>query len=448
MWWWVAAALAVPNLVVISLDTTRADALSCYGLPPGLRAGPDITPELDSVAAAGVRFEAAWASAPSTLSSHATMFTGLDPHEHGVVRNGFPLPQGIPTLAERLHAAGWDTIAVVGGAPLEGAMGLDRGFVVYDDRLPALQGLSYQDRASGVVDRALLHVERRDPGRALFLFVHAFDPHAPYDPVGPRHWSAPSGGGPLDSADAPMAELVAAIEAGRAEPEDVAAVVGRYAAEVHAVDAQVGRLLASLQARAVLDEAIVVVTADHGEVLAEHPLYAFSHGTDVTAGALRVPLIVRGYGLPVAAGRVVRSQVGLVGLAPTLEALLGLTPQLERPGRRFDALVRAGPVWDSDGWPERPTRSVFLEATRPRSKERTDGWNNLDFHRGVLAGGYAVRAAPVFDEPVVEGDLPPGIASLLAGLLQRWDGTAPDARAEPPLAPATERALRELGYLE
>ncbi len=376
------------------------------------------------------------------------MFTGLDPHGHTVVRNGYPVPAVLETLAERLSEEGWHTVAAVGGAPLEAAMGLDQGFAVYDDALPSLDGLAYQDRADGVVSRALSHVHGRPPDKPLFLFVHLFDPHAPYAPEGANPWLPDGYAGPYVDPYASQVDLVAAIEAGTEDADDLAAVVGRYVAEVHAADAAVGRLLSGLEGAGLMDETLVVVTADHGEVLGEHPLYALSHGSDVTDGALRVPLLVAGRGLPVARGAVVRSQVGLVGLAGTLEALVGLEPRLGEPRQRFERLVRAGPYVDEDGWPERPTRPLFLEATRPRARERVDGWNNLDFHRGVVMGDSVVRAAPVFGEPPAVESGPLGLGALLAALVARWDGQAPDHREEPPLAPAMERALRALGYLD
>ena len=123
-----------PNIVLVTLDTTRADAISCYGVAPGpYRQDTLTTPVLDAVAADGVRFVRFMAHAPSTLSSHATLLTGLDPHGHEVVRNGYPLDPAHPSLAVRLAEQGWDTIAVLGASALERAMGLDRGFRIYDD---------------------------------------------------------------------------------------------------------------------------------------------------------------------------------------------------------------------------------------------------------------------------------------------------------------------------
>lgn len=439
------AAWAAPNVVLVSLDTTRADALSCAGLPPGaVHAGLPTTPNLDALAAGGVRFTSAWTHAPTTLSAHASLFTGLDPHGHAVVRNGFPLDPSLPLLAEHLRDGGWDTVAVIGAAALERSMGLDRGFRVYDDDTPELQGLMYQDRAEGVVTRALAHADAAT--EPLFLFAHFFDAHSPY--AAPEAWRSrflpPGYTGPYADPAAPLKPLVEAHLAGTADPADLAAVTGHYLAEVAYVDDQVGRLLHGLRGRGLLDDAIVVVVGDHGEVLSEDAAYAWSHGSDIGAGAMQIPLLVHGAG--VARRAVVRSQVALSDLAPTLLELVG-QPGL---GTGFAHLVRPGPVWDADGWPERPTRTVFMEATRPRSLEPEVGWNNLRLQRGVRAGGFHAVGTPAYDEPLELSAAGRGGALALpwlAALVQRWDAAAPERREED-MAPATRRALEALGYLD
>jgi arylsulfatase A-like enzyme len=189
----------------------------------------------------------------------------------------------------------------------------------------------------------------------------------------------------------------------------------------------------------------VVVTADHGETLAETPDHAWSHGYGVDEGALRIPLIMRAHGITLGGPGVVRRQAGMASLAPTLEGLLGLPRTLGKAPDLLD-LTRTGPVWDEDGWPRRPTRTVFHEATQPGHKEHTKGWNNLYFRRAVRAGG-AVAARALFQASSVrmvrgaEGWLP-----LLTRLLRAWDAAAPAFRAAN-LDDATRRALQALGYL-
>lgn len=440
-----AAAAELPDLVLISLDTTRADALSCMGPPPDLGRDPGpVTPTLDALAAEGLRFESFYTHAPTTLNAHSSMMSGRDPHGHAVPRNGFPLPESLPTLAQRLQREGYDTLAVVGAKALEAKMGLDRGFRVYDDETPQRHGLMYQRRADAVVERALELVAGRRAERPLFLFVHLYDPHGPYEapqPFGER-FVDPDYAGPRGSGRPVLAPVKRALRRGEPAAEAVAYLAARYLGEVAYADHHVGLLLEGLRGEGLLDRALVVVTADHGEVLSEIPEFAYSHGSDVSEGSMHIPLILWGQGVPLRRG-VVQRQAELAGLAPTIERLLGLEPSL---GQDFWQLVRPGPVLDADGWPERPTRTVFMEATRPRQRESVSAWNNLPFARGVRAGGLVLRAAPVYDVPPALPDAS-ALAPVLAGMLARWDLEAPPPRVEQ-LSADTRRALEALGYLE
>ena len=194
---------------------------------------------------------------------------------------------------------------------------------------------------------------------------------------------------------------------------------------------------------------MLVVTADHGENLTDFPFFAYSHGSDVGFGAMHIPLVMRGYGLPIAQRAVVKRQAAMSGLATTLEAALGLEPSL--PGHGFWDLIRPGPVWDEDGWPERATRPAYLEATRPRSLEPETGWNNLIYFRGVWSGGWGVFGAPVYSldydfyEQVTDRNV--DILPVLKSQIARWDAKVP-GRQEADDAPATKRALQALGYLD
>lgn len=443
------AVAGSPNVVLITLDTTRADALHCdvnAAWPLQIT-----TPTLCGLAADGLSFARFYSHAPTTLSAHASLMTGRDPHEHGVPRNGFPVAGSVPTLAERFGASGYDTLAVVGATPLEQAMGLHRGFRVYDDDLSELVGQVFQRRADAVTDRALKLVDERSSSRApMFLFVHYFDAHAPYDAPEPfRERFVPAGVGEPPDVAAGQAHR-AAID-GDLSPSVGAYFDALYLGEIAYVDNQLERLLSGLAARGALDDALVVITADHGESLSRDGIYAYSHGSSVGAEVLRVPLIMRAFGdVPIAqGGRVVHRQAPMSHLASTLEVLVGLQPTF---GPDIYAMVRPGPVDDTDGWPSHATWPVHLEATRPRGCEGATAWNNLLMPRGVLAGGYAMTASPCFDRPWAHdtgfgfADAGP-LASTLTELARAWDAAAPAHRVES-LAPATRRALEALGYLE
>jgi arylsulfatase A-like enzyme len=459
---WVALMLAVwagspgvahaappqPHIVLISLDTTRADALSCYGQPAEIRRRlPPWTPNIDALAAQGLRFERFYAHAPTTLNSHSSMLTGLDPHQHGVPRNGYPLPDGVPTLSSRLGEAGYQTIGVVGASALAADMGVGRGFDVWDDRVDRQPAKQFEDLAEGVVDRALEDLDAADPDRPLFLFVHMFDAHAPYD--APRGWrehvADSSYKGPFQRVPSLIEAYHRRDQAGRVTAADADYVASRYLSEVAYMDDQVGRLLTELRNRGYLEQAVVVVTADHGESLTELAGFTWSHGYDVSDGSLRVPLIVRAYGVALGGPAVVRRQAGMASLAPTLERIAGLPRTLGTHPDLWDH-VRPGPVWDFDGWPSRPTHTVPHEATRPHVLEAPSGWNNLAFRRAIRAGGAVARSGLRGRQPLQVTDGPAGLLPVLAELVRLWDAAAPPRR-EDTMTDATRAALEALGYL-
>jgi choline-sulfatase len=271
------------NLLLVTLDTVRADHLGCYGYAAAE------TPALDRLAAAGVRFAHASAPAPLTLPSHTTLLTGLLPPHHGARNNGVRgLAGGTPTLATLLAGAGYRTAAFVAAFVLDHRFGLERGFEVYDDEIerPANSTWLLEAERPGdqVVDRALAWLEREDP-RPFFLWVHLYDAHAPYNPPSPYRERHP--GRPYDGA-------------------------------IAFADAQVGRLIASLERRGLAAGTVVAVVADHGESLGEHG--ELTHGLLLYEPALAVPLLLRAPGL---GARSVATPVSTVDLAPTLAGLLG-----------------------------------------------------------------------------------------------------------------------------
>ena len=293
-----------PSILLISIDTTRADHLGCYGRQPSP------TPHIDRWADEGVVFERALTPIPITLPAHTTLLTGTLPWRHGVRDNGvYRVPPDLPTLAETLAEAGYDTAAVVGAAVLDRQYGLDRGFGTYDDVKTAGGGLAIAERrAEQVTDAALARAEHLRP--PFLLFVHYFDPHAAYDPP------------------------AAFAERYRGEP---------YVGEIASVDAEVGRLGESLEARGLLGNAVVVVVSDHGESLGEHG--EATHGVFLYQSTLHVPLVVRAPGWP--RGRRVSGTVSLADVAPTLLDLAGLPALEHADGRSLQAAVdgEADPRW-------------------------------------------------------------------------------------------------------
>jgi len=387
---------------LVTIDTLRADRVGSYG------AVHAHTPVLDTIAASGVRFELAISPAPLTLPAHTSLMTALDPPSHGVRHNSiYRLGDGIPTLAERLHEAGYRTGAVVGAVVLDGRFGLNRGFDHYDDAIAgeASATVGYSERrADAVVDRAVAWVETA-PER-FFLWVHFYDPHADYAP--------PPGFASAFASDP-------------------------YAGEIAFVDAQLGRLLAALAERGPVEETLLVVTSDHGESLGEHG--ESTHAYTLYDATQRVPLLMRGSGLP--QGRVVRDLVGLVDVAPTLLALVGAPPLEATDGVDLATAIKGRASADRRIYSE--TMATFLDyAWSPLWAVRTAHHRYVRAPRAEL---YDLRD-DIGEERNLASDRPKLAAELEAWLSSRARvAPATGARLHRPLDDSERDQLRSLGYV-
>ncbi len=300
------------NVLLISLDTTRADRLGCYGYPNAL------TPALDALAAGGTLFEQAFTSCPQTLPAHASIFTGLEPPEHGMRVNGRDrLEATVPTLAETLATNGYRTAGFVAAFVLNSKFGLGRGFQTYDEDLTGAvtqevhEPLSVYRPGNVVTDAALAWLEHAtvEPSPVggtsahapppFFCWVHLFDPHYP------DHAHTGLAGTPFEG-------------------------VASYDAEVAFMDRQVGRLTAFLRQHDLVDRTLVIAVADHGEGLGDHG--ELEHGYLLNDEVLRVPLIVSLPGV-VRAGARVSAVVSLADLFPTVLDLVGLAAGIPGAGR-------------------------------------------------------------------------------------------------------------------
>lgn len=379
------------SLVLLTLDTTRADRLGSYG-HRGAR-----TPVLDRLATRGVRYAHAWAPTPLTLPSHATLLTGLAPPEHGLRDNGTAvLPATLPTLATVLAARGYATGAFVSSRVLDARFGLGRGFAVYDDRMAAerVGEYGYPERsAAAVTNAAMKWLAGIGAARPFFLWVHYYDPHAPYEPL----------------------------------PEF--AHLDPYDAELAAVDREIGRLLAALPGG---DRGrLVAAVGDHGESLGEHG--ERSHGLFLYRSALEVPLIVAAPGAT--APSVVARPVATQDLPGHLLGLLGV-----EAGALPDALRRRLGGRDS----------IYGETWMPLTAY---GWSPL---RALTAGRYRYIAAPrpeIFDVAADPGETrnlaasPPSAARGLPRELARLERGWRKVEAAPaPRDAELAAALESLGY--
>lgn len=363
-----------PNLLVVTLDTTRADRIGAYGGPAGA------TPTLDRLAREGTVFTRAYTVTPLTIPTHATLHTGLLPPRHGVRDNGDHfLGPGFDTVAERLQGAGYATMASVGAEVTSRHWGFDQGFDAYHDDM----GVPRRDRnrwaierpGRAVVDDALGWLDEQDGEQPWFGWVHLFDAHHPYEP----------------------------------EPEFAERYPSRpYLAEISGADAQVGRLIAALAARGDLDHTWVVVLADHGEGMGEHG--EMLHGTLLYDTTTRIPLIMRPpagqavlptVGFPVSTADVGPTLLDAAGIAAS-DGLDGIS--LRRwvsptgapvPAFRTDRAVYVESLyaWHHYGWA--PQRAVvdplfkLVDGARPELYGRQDAEEveNLAALQGTVVTG-------------------------------------------------------------
>ncbi len=292
-----------PNIILISLDTTRADYLSLYGYER------NTTPNLDRLASRAVVFENARTVVPLTGPSHASVFTSLFPHQHGAFRNGIPLMEDWTTITDLLLRQGYDTAAFVSGWTMRKKIcGLHHGFRHYDDTFTNRYKFVNRERyAEETTDAVEAFLGKQPLDSPLFLFVHYFDPHDPYR----RHR------GIFETF------LQNANKQDQAVSRNVMKKRLAYASEIAYMDHQLGRLLGLLQAKGLLDHAVVIIFSDHGESLDEHDYWG--HGRRVYEQTLHVPLLLYAPAWFPEEKRI-SGPVTTLDILPTLLSLLGIQP--------------------------------------------------------------------------------------------------------------------------
>ena len=386
------------NLLVITIDTLRADRVGAYGY----RAAR--TPHLDRLASEGVVFEDAIAQVPVTLPSHASLFTGLVPPTHGVRDNTyFRLDPEARTLAEVLKAKGYETAAFVSAFVLDSSFGLEQGFDVYDDEVAgeADTAGTIAERRGELVTRSFVSwLEKRSSDRPFFAWLHYFDPHLPYAPPSPY----PAG----------------------------------YDGEISYVDAQVGRVLETLEARGLGKDALVVLTSDHGESLGEHG--EKSHGFFVYDATLRVPLILKSAAsLP--AGERIAAPVSTIDIFPTvLEALEVPVPE-EAQGRSLLSLVRGEAAELPPAYAECYVSELNF-GWAPLVALREGGYKYIEAPRPEL---YDLRADPGETKNLFGAD-PERATRMRSRLAEQVEAFADSFSSRNQPDPETVARLRSLGY--
>jgi len=403
-----AGVLRGANVLLVTIDTLRADRVGAYGSPLG------ITPTLDRFAAEGVRYEMARAHVPLTLPSHATIMTGRYPFANGVRDNGsFRLDASHPTLAGTLKQAGYSTAAFVGAFVLDGRFGLNAGFDLYDDRMRGSgSNLEVVQRTGEqVLSPALdwiLRPDHRQPAAdkssPWFGWIHLYDPHEPYAPP---------------------------------EPFRTRYAVDPYAGEIAYTDAVLGQFLERLRSSGALDHTLVIIASDHGESLGEHG--ERTHGLFAYDATLRVPLIFWAKG----ALRPTISRVPsrLVDLMPTILDLVGVSVPPGMDGRSLRAVPDRAEAADDPG--------TYFEAL---NANLTRGWAPL---KGMVYGRRKVIDLPIpelYDVTVDAGETNNLYTSKRAearDIEARLDRVTSGAASPAPstVDAAAAARLRSLGYV-
>jgi len=410
-----------PDLILISLDTLRADRLGAYGY------ARDTSPALDALAAQGTLFEHAVAESSWTLPSHATLLTGLYPSTHGVVQPQLRLADDLPTLAQLLRSAGYRTIGLTDGIYLTEQHGFARGFERFDAREKGL---------SSSLELAREAIAELPDDAPFFLFVHTYDIHCPYAP-------APAFEKTFESPGARPIETM-----GRCgnphfnryylREGEVLYLSDRYDDSIRQADAALADFFGWLERRGLLERSLIVVTSDHGEEFYEHG--RIGHERTLHREALMVPLILR---LPGAAPRRVSEPVGLVDLAPTLLDLLELPVPAAMEGRSLAGLVR-GDAPEASAATARVSELDYR--TRLRSVMTPEWHLILDDQAGAELYRVELDRREVNDVAASE---PAAVADLRKLLAAYEADRRPHEAARRGELDAEERArLRALGYLD
>src|SRR5215831_878019 len=376
-------------VVLISVDTLRSDHLPAYGYR-GVA-----TPAVDALRRDSILFARAYSHAPLTLPSHATLFTGLAPPQNGVRDNyGFPLADGIPTLAQWLAQAGYATGASISSSVLEKSTGIGRGFGFYDDSVG-----SADKRDGSTAESALTRWISERRGQPFFAFLHLYEPHAPYAPPDPYRTRY-------------------------ANP---------YDGEIARADEIVGSFLAKLKEWKLYDSALIVFLSDHGEGLGDHG--EAEHGVFLYREAIQVPLLIK-FPRGRRAGETVEEVAGLTDVFPTVAGALGLAPPPALPGRDWSRGA-AGPA----------ERRIYSETLYPRLRL---GWSDL---ASLTDRSYQYIEAPrpeLYDlrtDPVERNNLAPQHGAEFRRLRLEMATLARSPAAAETADPERAKKLASLGYL-
>ncbi|MBN1766305.1 MAG: sulfatase-like hydrolase/transferase [Sedimentisphaerales bacterium] len=324
----------IRHVILISMDTTRSDFLSCYGYPC------DTTPNIDVLAQTGVLFENVITPQPYTLPAHCSMLTGTVPPYHGVLDNkGYILGKDNVVLAEILKKNGFSTAGFISAFVLDSQFGLDQGFDVYDDEFENEQiTVAIVERTGDETTRHVIKWLEEKRGEKNFVFLHYYDPHMSYEAPEPfrSKFAIPSGKIPMNPKQ----------DQGRRDA---------YAGEIAFTDHCIGRVIEKLKELEMYDSSLIIITADHGEGLGDHK--ETTHGYFIYQDTVKVPLVIKVPGS--SKGRRIKSPVGLIDIVPTVCSLLGLETPAGIQGENLNPYING----QEQVYPDRHLFTQGLEAT-------------------------------------------------------------------------------------
>ena len=358
-----------PDIVLITIDTLRADHLGCYGY------GRNTSPEIDSLARQSVLFQTAITPRTKTSPAVASILTGQYPHTHEVRTNWVPLPKKAITLQEILRDKNYATAAVLGNYILKREhSGLSPGFELYDDRMPDKElNRNYYEKNAEQINRAALNWLKENHKKKFFLWMHYQDPHGPY--TAPRKYQDTFSH--HNNEYIPIEKVREYQRLPWIEEEDgkvdAASYRDAYDAEILYCDESVGKLVAGLSELG-LEDTVIILAADHGESLGEHDYY-FGHGNFVYEACSRVPLIIYAPSIIKNPGRI-EEQVNLMNIAPTIMDLAGIPIPTGMEGRSLLPMIKGEELSGDE--------HIFLERANRIKAVRTDDWKYItDLDQGT-----------------------------------------------------------------
>ena len=417
-----------PNVLLISLDTLRADHLGCYGY------SRKTSPFWDKLAAQGTRYSNAIVNTHGTPSSHATLFSSLYQETHRVGHNGLKppepsqnrVPETLEMLPEILLAAGYLTLGVSDGVWVSSEMGFDQGFVEFHDE-------DWAGAASRAGDLVELVDRHQDDNRPIFAFYHTYEIHAPYSP--PEKYKTLFG--TYKSNFVPSSQnLIDGYKDGlKLSVDDLRLVRARYDGGIRFTDDTLGEMFDQLEALGFLDNCLVVVTADHGEALGEKNL--LFHPAVLYRELLQVPFIINGPSVP--KGRVDSRLASTIDIAPTILSYVGIPVTQRMEGS--DLLARPKP---------KEEQRVFTQYSSVRYGIQTADWKLIETNKTLLIELFDLRADPAEERNVASKF--PGVVRELRERLAEWKSNQTDHvisdRGEVELSDDRIEKLKSLGYLQ